>query len=353
MTNFRLSVARVNDTRIHQKIDALLHQENIKKDKNLDYTCYMMNDDYEVVGTGSLFGNTLRCLAVSNKYQGEGLLNQIVTHLISVQYERGNTHLFVYTKIDSAKFFESLGFYTITKIDQQLVFMENKRTGFSDYLNQLLHETPVEYLNKEKRIAAIVMNANPFTLGHLYLLETASKACDYLHLFVVSEEASLVPFEIRKKLILEGTKHLTNIIYHDSGPYIISSSTFPSYFQKDEESVIKGHALLDLSIFKEISQKLNIQVRYVGNEPTSFVTNLYNQTMATELPKSNIECIIIDRKEINNRAISASLVRQALKENNLELLLELVPQSTYDFFVSDAAKPIIEKIQHEDNVIHY
>lgn len=353
MTNFRLSTARSNDTRIHQKIETLLQQENIKKDSNLDYTCYMINDDYEVVATGSLFGNTLRCLAVNNKYQGEGLLNQIVTHLMSVQYERGNTHLFVYTKIDSAKFFESLGFYTITKIDQQLVFMENKRTGFTDYLNQLKQETPVHYLNKEKRNAAIVMNANPFTLGHLYLLETASKACDCLHLFVVSEDASLVPFETRKKLIIEGSKHLTNIIYHDSGSYIISSSTFPSYFQKDEESVIKGHALLDLSIFKDISATLAINVRYVGNEPTSFVTNLYNQIMATELPKANIECIIIERKEINKRTISASIVRQAIKDNNLELLLELVPQSTYDFFMSDEAKPIIEKIQNEDDVLHY
>lgn len=353
MTNFRLATARSNDSRIHQKIDSLLHQENIKKDKNLDYTCYMINDNYDVVATGSLFGNTLRCLAVSSQYQGEGLLNQIVTHLISIQYERGNTHLFVYTKIDSAKFFESLGFYTITKVDEQLVFMENKRTGFSEYLFQLKQETPIQYLNNKKRNAAIVMNANPFTLGHLYLLETASKANDCLHLFIVSEDSSLVPFDIRKKLILEGSQHLTNIVYHDSGSYIISSATFPSYFQKDEESIIKGHALLDLSIFKHISETLSINVRYVGNEPTSFVTNLYNQIMATELPKANIDCIIIDRKEINNRAISASIVRQAIKDNHFELLQQLVPQSTYDFFMSDEAKPIIERIQKEDSVVHY
>ena len=89
------------------------------------------------------------------------------------------------------------------------------------------------------------MNANPFTLGHQYLVETAAASCDLLHLFIVSEDSSLVPFSVRKKLVMEGTAHLSNICYHESGPYIISSATFPSYFQKDETAVIESHARLD------------------------------------------------------------------------------------------------------------
>ncbi|EFA28598.1 ABC transporter, ATP-binding protein, partial [Haemophilus influenzae HK1212] len=37
---------------------------------------------------------------------------------------------------------------------------------------------------------SIVMNANPFTLGHRYLIEQALQQCDHLHLFIVGEDAS-------------------------------------------------------------------------------------------------------------------------------------------------------------------
>jgi len=87
----------------------LLTAEGIRRDGNLDYTCGLFDDDYELIGTGSCFGNTLRCMAVSRDHQGEGLLAQIITHLMDVQFTRGNPHLFVYTKCDSEKFFKDLG----------------------------------------------------------------------------------------------------------------------------------------------------------------------------------------------------------------------------------------------------
>lgn len=108
------------------------------------------------------------------------------------------------------------------------------------------------------------MNANPFTLGHRYLVEQACKENDWLHLFMVSEDASYFPYAVRKRLIKEGTADLKNIIYHDSGPYIISSATFPSYFQKDDLAVIESHANLDLAIFVKIAERLGIKARYVG-----------------------------------------------------------------------------------------
>ena len=91
------------------QIDALLQQEGIRRDGNLDYTCAMFDENYQVIGTGSCFGNTLRCFAVSSDHQGEGLLNQIITHLIEVQCARGNLRLFLYTKAKSAKFFGDPG----------------------------------------------------------------------------------------------------------------------------------------------------------------------------------------------------------------------------------------------------
>lgn len=350
MSEYTISKIYQNDKRNLKLIDELLLQEGIRKDANLDYTCAMFDSDMNVIATGSCFGNTLRCLAVSNKHQGEGLMNQIVSHLVEYQFSRGITHLFLYTKNVSAKFFKDLGFFEIVNIENQVVFMENKRTGFNDYLENLVKNNRAG----EKK-AALVMNCNPFTLGHQYLIEKAASENDILHLFIVSEDSSLVPFAVRKKLVMEGTAHLKNICYHETGPYIISSATFPSYFQKDEIAVIESHANLDVNIFVKIAKTLNINRRYVGEEPNSLVTNIYNQIMQKKLPENEIECIVIPRKkyESANKVISASTVRQAIKDGNFEMLKELVPKTTLDFFLSEEAEPVIARIRGEVNVIHY
>ena len=206
-----------------------------------EHTGNTYDDNYHVIGTGSCFGNTLRCFAVSSDHQGEGLLNEIISHLIDYQYNRGNLHLFLYTKIQSAKFFRDLGFYEITHVDNTLVFMENRRNGFSEYLKKLQSETAKQVPAYEKqlrnsglKIGALVMNANPFTLGHQYLVEKASSECDFLHVFVVSEDARL-----------------------------------------------------DLTIFSRISQALGITARYVGEEPTSQVTGIYNRIMSSGMPETS------------------------------------------------------------------
>lgn len=348
MSDYIITQIRQADKYGNHLVDELLAAEGIRRDANLDYTCGMYDDEMNLIATGSCFGNTLRCMAVSHTHQGEGLMNSIVSHLIEVQFSRGNTHLFLYTKCDSARFFGDLGFYEIARINGQIVFMENKRTGFSSYLNSLEKQK-----ESAPRIAALVMNANPFTLGHQYLVEKAASENDILHLFIVSEDASLVPFSVRKKLVMEGTAHLKNIRYHDSGPYIISNATFPSYFQKDEQAVIENHAMLDLTIFTKIASALGINRRYVGEEPTSLVTGIYNQIMSEKLPENGIECVIVPRKENKGAVISASTVRQALKEENWPLLEELVPETTLNYFKSPDAKPVIDKIQASENVIHY
>ena len=347
MSEYTLSQISPTDKSTLAQIDALLEQEGIRRDGNLDYICAMFDENYNVIGTGSCFGNTLRCFAVSSAHQGEGLLNQIITHLIEVQCARGNLHLFLYTKVKSAKFFGDLGFYEIARVEDTLVFMENRRDGFGSYLRRL------EKSKTAGKSAALVMNANPFTLGHQYLAETAAAACDTLHLFVVSEDASLVPFAVRKKLVAEGVAHLPNVILHDSGPYIISNATFPSYFLKDEAAVIDGHARLDLAVFTKIAAVLNITARYVGEEPTSQVTGMYNSIMVEQLPKAGIDCIIVPRKEVNGKAISASTVRQCLQTGDWDTLRTLVPVTTMAYFQSEEAKPVLEKIRHAGNVVHY
>ena len=347
MSEYTISTVSPSDKGAIRQIEGLLRQEGIALDANLDYICGMYDEDDTIIATGSCFGATLRCFAVSREHQGEGLLNQILTHLMDVQFQRGNTHLFLYTKVNTARFFGDLGFHEIARVDGTLVFMENRRDGFPGYLRKL------EKDRREGISAALVMNANPFTLGHQYLVETAAAACDTLHLFVLSEDASLVPFSVRKKLVQEGVAHIPNVVIHDSGPYIICNATFPSYFLQDETAVIRGHARLDLAVFTRIARALNVTVRYVGEEPTSQVTGIYNDIMARALPEAGIECRILPRKEAGGKAISASDVRRAIQREDWETLRALVPQTTLDYFRSPASADVRRRIAQAGNVVHY
>ncbi len=347
MDDYRISQVFPSDVRSLEQVDRLLEGEGLLRDANLDYTCALYDDEGQMVATGSCFGNTLRCLAVRRDHQGEGLLNTVVSHLIRVEYERGNSRLFLYTKTESADFFKSLGFYPVAEVSNTLVFMENQRDGFKKYLEKL---SP---FRGEGTSAALVMNANPFTLGHQFLAETAASSCDHLHLFVVSEDKSLIPFAVRKKLVMEGVAHLSNVICHDSGPYMISSATFPGYFLKDKEKVIEGQARLDVEIFRKIAGVLSVSARFVGEEPFSQVTGIYNRIMQEELPKSGIDCRVIPRKTCGPEVISASKVRTLLKQRDFSGLAGLVPESFIAYFRSEEFAPVLERICASDNVIHY
>ncbi len=347
MYEYTVSKVYPQDRTTLAKVDALLEREGIRRDGNLDYTCAIQDDELNVIATGSCFGNTLRCLAVDSRYQGEGLMNKLITHLVDVEYGRGNLPLFVYTKVSSAKFFCDLGFQEIARVDDTLVFLENRADGFTSYLRGLAAT------RRDGMSGAVVMNANPFTLGHRHLVEVAAAACDTLHLFVVSEDASLVPFSVRKQLVCAGVADLENVVVHDSGPYIISSATFPSYFLRDDAAVNEGHARLDIAVFCRIARELGITRRFVGEEPTSQVTGVYNRVMREELPAAGIELTVVPRIEVAGAAVSASTVRRALQTGDWDTVRALVPATTYEYFRSDEAAPVLQRIQAAGNVVHY
>lgn len=348
MCEYTFSEIKPYQKRANRQMDALLEKEGIRRDANLDYSCGLFDDDMNLVATGSCFKNTLRCFAIDSSHQGEGLLNQIITHLIEHQFEIGNRSLFLYTKCSSAKFFGDVGFYEIARVPDRVVFMENRRNGFSDYLTELAKSR-----TEGKTSAAVVMNANPFTNGHRYLLEQAAKENDTVHVFVVSEDVSLVPFRVRYDLVQKGSADLGNLIYHPSGSYIISNATFPSYFLKDSDTVIESHARLDIQVFARIAQALGVTRRYVGEEPFSHVTSLYNRVMKEELPASGIAVREIPRLEKNGSAVSASQIRLAIKEGRTRDIRGLVPETTYRYFTSPEAAPVIDAIRAEQDVIHY
>ena len=345
-----MSVSQVypSDKRTMAKVKALLERVDITLDEHLDYTCAVFDEEGAPIATGSAFGSTLRCFAVHPAHQGEGLLNEVITHLMEDRMAKGHFHLFVYTKPGSAKFFKDLGFSEIAEVPGLLVFLENRRDGFSGYLKRL------ERTKRPGQAAAVVMNANPFTLGHRYLVETAAKENDAVHLFLLSENAGPIPVHVRHRLVREGVADLPNVVCHETGEYLISSATFPGYFLKSEEKILRTQARLDTALFVRIAQALDVTVRYVGSEPRSVVTGIYNEVLMEALPAHGIQCRIIPRKELpDGRVISASAVRQAIHDDNLDAAAHMLPAATLNFFRSEEAAPIVAAIRAEQDVVHY
>lgn len=341
------TVAAITNSRNLAAVDALLHSSGLRRDPLADYICGVFDDDFVLCATGSCCQNTLRCLAVKDSYRGEGLMNLVVSHLCEVQAARGNTHLFLYTKPQSAPFFRDLGFYEIVRTTD-VAFLENRRNGFESWLDQLEgSDTPRE------QTACVVMNANPFTLGHRYLLEQVCKKNRAVHVFVLSEAHGPISPPIRRRLVELGTTDLPEIILHDSGPYIISSATFPSYFLRQDQQTSQVQAQLDLEIFARIARKLNIGIRYAGQEPFSEVTALYNRVMAESLPRYNVIFQEIPRFSLNGRAVSASDVRQAIHDDRMDAARELLPESTWLFLTGADGQDTIQAIRQAKEIIHH
>lgn len=182
------------------------------------------------------------------------------------------------------------------------------------------------------KMGAVVMNCNPFTLGHRYLIEQALSQCDYLAVFVVQEDQSIFPFEDRISLVDACTSDLKNVVVIPSGRFIISSLTFSEYFNKSEMQDRVVDSSMDVTLFaREIAPCLHITKRFAGEEPFDTVTRQYNDTMKRILPEYGIEFVEIPRKESNGEAISASHVRELLERKDFDSIRPLVPGPTFDY----------------------
>jgi [citrate (pro-3S)-lyase] ligase len=199
--------------------------------------------------------------------------------------------------------------------------------------------------------AAVVVNCNPFTLGHRHLIEKASRAHEKLFVFVLEEELSLFPFAVRMELVKRGTRNLSNVVVLPSGPYVISRATFPSYFLREKDKA-EAQAGLDAEIFaSRIAPAAFIKKRYVGEEPFCATTRQYNEMLEQVLKEHGLGFEVIERrKDLEGLAISASRVRALLKSGDLGALRDILPETTSDFLESDEARPIIEKIKGSDSL---
>lgn len=207
--------------------------------------------------------------------------------------------------------------------------------GFEEYLTDL-RKLKEKVPSDKKRIGSVVMNCNPFTLGHQYLIEFAAKQMDYLYLFVVEEDMSYFSFSDRLEMVRKGTEKMENVCVLRSGKGCASGITMPQYFgnkyveNRQMEKIPLG---LDLRLFSQyIAPELNIGYRFIGEEPLDQITRQYNQTMQHVLPKFGIEVIEISRKNTEDGSvISASKVREAFQNGNLRSVQNMIPFSTKNY----------------------
>ncbi len=207
------------------------------------------------------------------------------------------------------------------------VLSEEQKEIIYSYINEIrIYDT-----DEEMQIGAIVMNCNPFTLGHQYLAEYAALQVDRLYLFVVQEDQSMFSFQRRFNMVKEGVKHLGNVQVVPSGTFILSAKTMPIYFEKEEQQEAIINASIDLEIFgRYVAPMLHIKRRFVGEEPYDNVTRQYNEQMKMILLEYGIEVEEIPRREYKNEAISASRVRKLLEEGKVKECRELVPEYTWE-----------------------
>ena len=312
--------------------DLLKKNELIADDLETAYGIFDDND--ELAACGGRSGNVLKCFAVDSKFKGMDLTSEILSALLKDAYAAKYKSLFIFTKKDSKIFFINSGFECLASAENSILLYKGEKQP-EDILNGMLKTCPYDFSGMKN--AAIVINANPFTLGHRYLVEEALKFCDNekkLYIFVVQADKSFFSFKDRFFLVKENTKDLKNTIVLPSTDFLISSATFPSYFLKEKKLIQKNQAQLDAQMFlKYFVPLFNIDTRFLGDEPLDKSTAIYNETLLSLLPPvCNVK--IIPRKKTENKdehIISATAVRQAFKNKDLNSIKDFISPITYNF----------------------
>lgn len=311
-----------------EEVKTFLEHMALRYDDGIEYTVAIRNSNAQIVACASLQGNVIKCVAVAPTLQGEGITATLMTALRREALERGHRHLFLYTKPENLAQFSGLGFHEIAQTDNVLL-MENRRGGFASWVSS------VRVAEATGCIGAAVMNCNPMTKGHCYLVEQAAAQCDTLYLFIVSEDKSAVPAQDRRAIVAEATAHLPNVHVVETGRYLISSATFPDYFLKDTSRSSAVWTQLDIAVFCRTAQSLGITKRFVGSEPFCPTTNAYNTAMAETLPKVGIDLVQFPRFEQEGTAVSATQVRNLVIQGRWQDTKELVPMATWHYLSNE------------------
>lgn len=306
------------------EIEKFLKKFSLKLDNNLTKTFYIENDYNEIIGTISCSDYIIKDLAVDEAYQSENIASLLVNEMLNHFRANGIYNYHVFTKPQYKLIFESFGFRKIIETDK-VIMLEGGASFINDKLLEIKNiiNNSFGIIDENSDIGCVVINGNPITNGHLYLIEEASKNHKMVILFVVEEDKSEFSFEERFTMAYLSTRRLGNVCVIPSSIYIVSSGTFPAYFLKDEAEVSMQHSKIDALIFNEYFMKeLFIKKRYVGTETVGKMVS-YNDVLKETLGD---KLVIVDRLKENNEVVSASKVRSLLRDNKINEALECVPR---------------------------
>ena len=338
------------------KAQPLLERCGLSVPEGVEYTVGVFDDmTGSLVATGSLKGDMIQGISVDPARQGEDLMGKLLTNLIAEAGHRGLRSLHLFTKPEKSVQFQGLGLRQVVSVRPYAALLEWGEGGIRQYqakLREIREAAEVRWREAqtgnpqpagEPKAAALVMNCNPFTKGHHYLVEQAAQKADIVYLIVVEEDRSLFPFKDRFEMVRRGVADIENVTVLSGDRYAVSSLTFPSYFTK-EENLAYAHTAMDAELFGRcIAPELGVSLRLVGEEPLSPVTAIYNEALLSRLPGKGIDVEVIPRKESGEAPISASRVRGLLVqlwEKGLWLesdgpeqreLKELLPVTTYEY----------------------
>lgn len=351
--------------RQRQRIEAFLKRNGLRID-DMNYYAAVLDDDGEMIAGGGLKDDVIKCVAVDDAHKGEAIANTLVSHLISHANQEGYGCIKLFTKPKNRQLFESLSFRLLAEAPEAIL-METGIGGISNTVEALkkikeesekykeynkeckedskkckentsyLNITTPQHLNTTPpHGGVVVMNCNPFTLGHRYLVESASRMVEHLFVIVVREDRSAFSYQERKAMVTAGTADLKNVTVCDGSEYAISNTTFPTYFLKRLSDATDTQILLDLDLFRRhIAPALGAEVRFVGTEPTDELTRRYNELMMESLGKDHV--VQIPRLENGGVAVSASRVRRAMDSNSLKEAAQLVPPTTLPYIIAHLA----------------
>lgn len=316
-----------------------LNEYDLDYELDIDYSILVYYHE-KLIATSSLSNNVMKCFLVATDFIGQNVTNLMFSHLVNVLMQKGISHYFVFTTPRNETVFKSFNMKVLVKT-MNTVLLEG-----GDTIHNVLGNLKKEYNINDHKKSCVIINANPMTLGHMYLIETAAKESEEVLVFVVSEDLSSFPFSDRLEIIKEACKSLSNVTVLPTLSYLVSKITFPKYFLKEDQLIQDEQTLVDVMIYKEYYTKIfNIKKRYLGEEPLSYNTSKYNKVLSDYL---NGGIKIIERKKSGSKVISASLVRKLIKANKISQIKKYVPKATYDYLLSEKGQAIITKIQNTE-----
>ena len=338
-----------NIPRQRRRIEQFLGDNGLRLDDVDYYTALVDETTDEIVAGGGLKEGVIKCVAVADGHKGEAVANQIVSHLIAHANADGHQCVKLFTKPQNQKMFESMSFRLLAEAPKAIL-METGIGGIKRYSEELKREKgkvkseksngKLHHLNPSTpqpimpQSGIIIMNCNPFTLGHRYLIEQAAQQVDTLYILVVREDCSMFSYDERKAMIERGVSHINNVVACDGSEYSISATTFPTYFLKSLSDASDTQMTLDIDLYRRhIAPALGATVRFVGTEPDDPLTRRYNELMKSMLP----DVREVARLQQSGVAVSASRVRKAIVENHLALAARLVPPTTVPYIVAHLA----------------